>query len=198
MKDIDLTGSHVLVLGKKNTGKSYFTNYLMSISNGPYLSFDPMREHEDYGRDDIVIRPDATRGDDAVQALDDAINFLEENRDTFEWCFVDECNRFHTKGGTLDGAIGALADYNAHYGMGMCMVARRPVQVHTDLRELADWLFVFRLTGQNDVRTLDNISRGLGERAASLNPREFMVVAPSGEYWRHDPIQAKLHHEKGV
>lgn len=198
MKDIDLSGDHVLVLGKKNTGKSYFTNYLMSISSEPYLSFDPMREHEDYGPDDVVIRPSATRGEQAIEDLEDAIEFLEHNRDTFGWVFVDECNRFHSKGGTLDGAIGALADYNAHYGMGMCMVARRPAQVHTDLRELADWLFIFRLTGANDVRALDNIARGLGERAAALDRREFMVVSPDGEYWHHEPIRAQLNHSKGV
>lgn len=198
MKDIDLSDRHTLILGKKNQGKSYFMNYLMSISRQPYLCFDPMREHQDYSDQDLVIEPEHTRGKQAIEDLEDTLDFLRHNRDEFGMAVIDEVNRFHSKGGTLDGAIGELCDFNAHWNLGVMMAARRPASIHTDLRELSEWKFIFRLTGQNDVRTLDGISRGLGERVASLDSREFMVVDPNGSYWKHEPISAKLDHNKGI
>lgn len=195
--EIDLRGKHFMTFGKKDTGKSYFNNWLMSQTSGPYAVFDPLHEHTDYSDEDIIIRPTEIRGEQAVEQLQDAVDFVRHNRSEIDYIFVDEINRFHQKGGQLTGPLGDLVDFSAHYNLAMGGIARRPVQVHTDLRELADYLFIFRLNGISDVRTLDDIARGLGERVASLQPREFMVVHPNGEYEKHSPIQGSLNHNKG-
>lgn len=197
MKDIDLKGKHFMTFGKKNTGKSYFNNFLMSRASRPYACFDPMEEHTDYSDKDVVIRPTERRGDEAVNQLSEAIEFAVENRDEIGYMWVDEVNRFHSKGGQLTGPLADLIDYNAHYDMGVGMIARRPVQVHTDLRELADYTFIFRLSGVSDVRTLDDMAMGLGERVAALEPREFMCLFPDGHYEKMGPINAGLNHDKG-
>lgn len=197
MKDIDLNGKHFMTFGKKNTGKSYFNNWLMSRTSGNYAIFDPLHEHTDYGDDDLCFRPTSTRGEEAHEQLGDFLTYVVENRDHYDFVWIDEINRFHGKGGTLDGPIGDVTDFNAHYGMGVGGIARRPVQVHTDLRDLADFTFVFRLNGVSDVRTLDDMARGLGERAASLDQREFIILFPDGSYRKADPIKDKVRHDKG-
>lgn len=198
MRDVDLVGKHFATFGKKNTGKSFLNNWLMKSATRPYLVFDPLREHTDYTEADLVVIPEYTRGDEANRELQEIIEFAIENRQHFGYIWVDEVNRFHGKGGTLDGPIGDVVDLNAHYNLGVGMIARRPVQVHTDIIELADYLFVFKLTGVNDIRKLDNISSGLGERVATLRQREFMVVYPDGSYSQMNPIRDTVQHSKGV
>jgi DNA helicase HerA-like ATPase len=198
MQEIDLSGKHFLTLGKKNTGKSYFNNWLMSQTSDPYVVFDPMREHTDYRDTDVVIHPTETRGEAANRQLRDVLDWVRDNRQHLGYIWIDEVNRFHSKGGTLDGPLGQLVDLSAHYGLGAGFIARRPVQVHTDLRELADYTFIFRLNGISDIRTLDDMARGLGERAADLDPREFLILYPDGSYKTHSPIGDRIQHEKGV
>lgn len=199
--NIDLRNKQWLTLGKKNTGKSGFNHYLMSKIRGNYAVFDPGKEHFDYKEDDLIVNPSVLRGEEAINQLNDFVDFATDNREVFDYIFVDEINRYHQKGGRLTGALGELVDMSAHYseGLGVGFIARRPTQVHTDLRELSDYLFVFRLTGVNDIRTLDEISSGLGERVANLEDYEFMIVHPNGDYEKHKPIDVSdLRHDKGI
>lgn len=197
---IDLRNKQWLTLGKKDTGKSFFNNNLMANARGNYAVFDPMDEHTDYKDSDVIVVPSVKRGPQAVEQLEDFIDFVTHNRHTFDYVIIDEVNRFHQKGGTLDGAIGELVDLSAHYdeGMGVGFIARKPTQVHVDLRDLSDYLIIFRLTGVGDARVLDEISSGLGERVSQLKPKEFIVVSPDGSYQQYPPIQGNLDHRKGI
>lgn len=195
---MNLSGKQVAVFGKKNMGKSYFTNYLMSKMEGNYACFDPMQEHPDYSENDMVVRPTERRGEEAMKQLSQFVEFAVANRQQFDYIIVDEINRFHSKHGDLAGAIGDLVDFTAHYDMGFIFCARRPVQVHADLQELSDYQFIFRLSGVNDIRRLDGIASGLGERVASLDEHEYYVVKPGGEYELRKPVSATLNHQKGV
>jgi len=194
----DLSGKQVAVFGKKGMGKSYFVNYLMSKMGGNYACFDPMHEHTDYSGGDLIVRPTSRRGDEAKKQLSEFVEFAVENRYQFDYIIVDEINRFHSKRSELDGPIGDLVDFTAHYNVGFIFCARRPVQVHVDLQELSDYQYIFRLSGVNDVRRLDDISSGLGERAAALDEREHITVKPGGRYQVEPPIEATLDHQKGV
>jgi hypothetical protein len=198
MDKADLNGKQVAVFGKKGMGKSYFTNYLMSKMDGHYACFDPMHEHTDYRQDDLVIRPTSRRGEEAIKQLSEFVEFAVQNRYKFDYIVVDEINRFHSKRSELAGPIGDLVDFTAHYDMGFIFCARRPVQVHVDLQELSDYQFIFRLSGVNDCRRLDDISSGLGERAAALDQREYICVQPGGRYSAQRPVDARVNHQKGV
>lgn len=199
--EIDLSNKQWLTLGKKDTGKSGFNHWLMGQMSGNYAVFDPGGEHQDYKNDDLIVRPSVLRGDEAKDQLETFVDNITDMREHFDYVIIDEVNRYHSKGGRLEGALGELVDMSAHYsdGMGVGFIARRPVQVHTDLRELSDYIFCFRLTGVNDIRTLDSISSGLGERVSQLDKYEFMVVEPNGNYFKHDPVDiSKLQHVKGM
>jgi hypothetical protein len=194
----DLSGRQVAVFGKKGMGKSFFCNWLMSKMDGNYACFDPMHEHPDYKQDDLVVRPTTRRGDEAKRQLAEFVEFAVKNRSVFDYIIIDEINRFHDKRSDLAGPIGDLVDFTAHYDMGFIFCARRPVQVHADLQELSDYQFIFRLSGVNDVRRLDDIASGLGERAASLDEREYVAVKPGGKFSIQRPVNERLNHQKGV
>lgn len=198
----DLANSHICVWGKKGTGKSGFINSLMfnlSKTAKNYAAFDPMDEHHDYGQDDrnLVVVPTNRRGEKAKEQLQDVTEFVVHNRERFDYFFVDEINRFHQKGGQLNGPVADIIDYSAHYSMSTVYVARRPSTVHTSVRDLSDWHFVFRLTGSSDVRMLDEIVRGLGEKAARLDKYQFISVSPSGDMTVNDPVDLPPNHSKG-
>jgi hypothetical protein len=195
---VDLSGKQVAAFGKKGMGKSYFCNWLMSRMDGNYACFDPMHEHPDYKQDDLVVRPTTRRGDEAKRQLAEFVEFAVGNRYKFDYIIVDEINRFHDKRSDLAGPIGDLVDFTAHYDIGFIFCARRPVQVHVDLQELSDYQFIFRLSGVNDVRRLDDLSSGLGERAASLEEREYLCVEPGGTWSINRPVNERLDHSKGV
>lgn len=196
----DLRNKQLLVLGKKNMGKSGFINHLMYNMSGNYAVFDPMNEHIDYKQNDFVLVPNVKRGPEAIEQLEDFIDFVIENRDIFDAVFIDEVNRYHQKGGRLTGALGELTDLSAHYneGMSVVFVARKPTQVHVDLRDLADYLFIFRLTGVGDIRILDDIYSGLGEKVANLEDYHYYAVT-SKDIQLQQPIDiTPLQHNKGI
>ena len=66
-------------------------------------------------------------------------------------------------------------------------MARRPVQFHTDIVELADFLFIFRLDGNNDYKYLENLHRGLGDMVRNL-PEYHFAIRHAGEITKHAPI----------
>jgi hypothetical protein len=73
--------------------------------------------------------------------------------------------------------------------MAFGFIARRPVQLNTDLIELADYIFVFRLTGANDVKYLNNLTRNLGDTVQSLGQYEFVIVNPDKTYQVYNPLK---------
>ena len=61
-------------------------------------------------------------------------------------------------------------------------ISRRPCQLNQDLTELADYIFIFRLTGKNDLNYLDEIVTGLGDAVRSLGQFEFVLVHPDKHF----------------
>lgn len=187
MDRIDLRGKQWLTLGLKGRGKSNFNKWLLQ-QRPRHFVFDPMDEYPDsQGYNQYV--PQAKRGDQAVQELDLFIDeVIKENSSKLDYLVVDEVNRFHTKGGTLDGAVGELLDLNRHWDIGVGTIARRPTQVHTDIREMSDYIFIFGLTGRSDMKTLEDMATGLADAVRELGPYQFVMVDPSREIHTMQPV----------
>lgn len=191
MRRIDLKGQQWLTLGVKGAGKSYFTDSLMQRASGKVVIFDPMDEYSDK-RGIYRIVPSEKRGEEAIEQLRETIEFIETNQDEISYFVVDEISRFHQKGGILDDALGQLLDLNRHMDIGIGFIARRPTQVHTDIREMADYLFLFGLRGANDQKMLNEISSGLEssmtEMIEEYPAHSFITVYPSRKYEIMEPI----------
>jgi len=104
---------------------------------------------------------------------------------------IDEANRYcPSKPATLPRAIADLNDYRAHYGLATVYIARRPVQLNQDLTDLANYLFIFRLTGKHDIDYLNDLANGIGDAVAALEPYHYILVNPDRSYSVLSPVQS--------
>lgn len=188
---VDLRGKHWVTLGTKGAGKSHFNKALIQAATGRVVIFDPMDEYPDY--DNVYrVEPNNRRGDKAVEELQKTTEWVEYNKEKIDYFIVDEISRFHQKRGLLDDSLGELIDLNRHWNIGVGFIARRPTQLHTDIREMADYLFIFSLRGANDLAMLDNIAEGLQATTRDMvqnHPQHsFVVVEPDRNYYISPPI----------
>jgi hypothetical protein len=72
--------------------------------------------------------------------------------------------------------------------LGFGVIARRPVQLNTDLIELAHDLFIYRLKGKNDIAYLDELVDGLGAAVLSLKPYYFVHVNEFRDFEVCEPV----------
>tara|TARA_B100000745_G_scaffold299802_1_gene251571 strand:+ start:518 stop:754 length:237 start_codon:yes stop_codon:yes gene_type:complete len=66
-------------------------------------------------------------------------------------------------------------------------------QFNTDITELANHLFFFKLSGKNDWAYMENLHQGLGDAVRSLGPHEFMSLTNGSEMELHSPVDSPKH-----
>jgi len=197
---MELQGNQILVCGLKNSGKSNFVKWLLS-RNPSHLVFDPMNEYRDqWGFNQYI--PESRRGKEAEEELNLFLDqLIKPNQDQLKFCVIEECNRFHTKQGNLDGAIGEIVDVgSSHWNMGTVFISRKITQIHSDIRGLSDYWFIFNLTDSNNVKMLNKkVADGLGDAVKNLDPDGFrcVCVPPNREdYFIMDKVPLQKN-EKG-
>jgi len=106
------------------------------------------------------------------------------NQDKIDYVKVDEVNRYTKSKGTLDGAVGELVDLNRHKGtgegMGVGFTARRPQQVHSDIRELADYIFLFPVAGVSTEEYAADMHKALLPALKQLGKYECVLIDRTG------------------
>jgi len=199
---IDLKGKQILIVGLRNSGKTNFCKWLLNTKLPMHMAFDPMNEYKDkWGYNQYV--PEHRRGEEAKEELElFADQLVEPNKAELDAVAIDECNRFHTKGGELKGPIGEMVDVgSSHWDMLVAFLARKLTQVHTDIRGLSDYWFIFNLTDSNNIKMLNqNVADGLGDAVKALNPDSFecIVVPPERENYFKMSKVPEQNNEKGV
>ena len=182
--DIDLTKKQFVICGLRDSGKSWLTKSIMDTTDA-HLVWDPMGEHEGYH----VYRPTDRESTEELNAF--TRNMVIAWRPAL--VVYDEINRIiEPKPTRLPPALADVVDFGRHWGISVGYVARRPVQFHTDIVELADYLFLFRLTGNNDHKYLESLKTGLGDAVRDL-PKWHFVVYHDGDHYVHAPIAEPKH-----
>lgn len=186
MNGHNLVGKQVGVFGLKNSGKTNFVKWLLKNFYPRSFVFDPMDEYKDeWGFNQYV--PQQKRSQAELEMFIDQV--IKPNKQQIDMMVVDESNRYHTKGGELDGPVAEIIDYGtSHWNLGAIFIARRPVQVHTDILELSEYLFIFRLTGKNDHKRLDNIAPGLSDAVRDLPQYGCVMVKPDRSFEVLQPV----------
>jgi len=70
---------------------------------------------------------------------------------------------------------------------------RRPVQVHSDVLELAGVVFAFQSSGKNDFSYYEDLCVGMGDAVRSLPPYHFAVLQNGRDLSIHAPIEMPAH-----
>ena len=202
---MDLGSKGWAVFGLRGSGKSWFVKSVLE-STPDHLIYDPLKEHTGYSK---YTPSDRTSIEELSKVIEGpvikGVKVTEDNKAMFptrrvgetwkpELFVIDECNRYvYPKPTRLPKPIADLVDYGRHWNLSFGAVARRPVQFHTDLIELADVVFFFHLPGKNDHQYLESLHVGLGDTVRNLPPYHFVGFSHGSEITVHAPIKPPLH-----
>lgn len=178
---IDLTHKRFCILGLQGSGKTELAKHLLRQTT-QHLVYDVLQEYTEFRR---YIPEDRNSADE----LTECVQMLVVKKLKPSLFIIDEANRFcPAKPRLLPLGIAELNDWSRHMGLAWGTICRRPVQLHSDLMELAHCLFIFVLKGKNDRLYLDSILPGLGDKVASLPDYHFAVVNENRNVSLHSPI----------
>lgn len=93
---------------------------------------------------------------------------------------VDESNVVFNKL-TLPPYTKKLVNTLRHEKIDLVVVARRPVDVNITMSELARERYVFRVSGVNDIKRLNDIMMGLGDEALNLGVHDYFHIIDDHE-----------------
>ena len=181
---IDLSNKGWVIFGMRGGGKSWLTEHILD-STPSHLIYDPLNEHKGYNQ---YIPTDR----ESVEELDIFVRHM-----AIKWkprlLAIDEANKYiQPKPNRLPTGIADLVDFARHWKMSFGCIARRPVQFHTDIIELADVVFFFRLRGRNDYQYMNDLMPGLGDKVRGLEKHQF-VMLNDGDMTVHAPIDEPIH-----
>jgi DNA helicase HerA-like ATPase len=185
--NIDLSNVSFCILGVKKSGKSTLANIILNDTGNDALYYDTLGESPLDSPFNFYVPKDRY----SVAELESVIAKItpQKGQDVntfipvYSMFIIDESNRFcPPKPHPLPPAVADLNDQNRHYLMSVGYVARRPSQLNSDLIELSDYLFIFRLTGKNDLIYLDATVKGLGDAVAKLEKFQFVLVHPDKHF----------------
>mgnify|MGYP003471572522 FL=1 len=93
---------------------------------------------------------------------------------------VDESNVVFNKL-SLPPYTKKLVNTLRHEKIDLVVVARRPVDVNITMSELARERYVFRVSGVNDIKRLNDIMQGLGDEALQLGVHDYFHIVDDHE-----------------
>lgn len=190
---MELAAKRFAIIGPQGCGKTVLAHYL-ARQFPTALIIDPLDEYGDMpeGTHRHYLPKNLHYSDASNEEVNQIIGRYVTNgpyaRKVDLW-LVDEASRYFPHSRPLPSRVGWLNDTIRHTGMAWGIVARRLVQLNVDLIELAHYLFLFRMTGKNDLAYADNLSTGLADIIRELPEYHFVSRDPMGNIRVHEPIQ---------
>ena len=181
---LNLKSKSACIFGLPDSGKSTLANFIASRYGTAAFIYDTLHEYPETPFDCYV-----PKNRQSVTELEAVIRRVLASR-RYSLFLIDETNRFcPSKPAPLPPAVADLNDFRAHYELSVIYIARRPVQLNQDLTELAHYLFIFKLTGKNDIQYLNDLASGLGDAVSTLKPYHFVVVFPDRTFAVFNPVK---------
>ena len=181
----DLTNKRFMIVGMQGSGKSVLARSILKQSPASFV-YDVLKEYSGFNRYIVKHRQ---YGPDAVDELNNFVASIVIASGKVRMFVLEEANRYcPPKPHPLPDTILELNDFQRHMDIAFGCICRRPVQIHTDIIELAHYIFCFHLAGKNDVAYLNDLAAGLGDQVAALPEFHFVIVGPNHTYSVHDPV----------
>ena len=186
---IDINNKRFCIFGLQGSGKSVLVKHILSNVRNSFV-YDVLKEHSGHNRylatHRQVKRP--VESDPAIVELNKVVNRIVIGSGQIRLFILEEANRYCRNRYPLPSSILDLNDFQRHDKIAFGCVSRRPVQLNTDIVELAHYLFIYNLAGKNDIDYLESISEGLGETVRKLPPYHFVLVNQDRSYQVHAPV----------
>ena len=136
---LNLQGKRFVIVGLQGTGKTIQAKHILSKFPN-HLVVDFLKEYstKDYKR---YVPTTRERGDALKEEMNTFYRFVAQNKNKIDLCLTDEANRIAPNKGDMPPSLWDLNDFNRHWDITLGFIARRLVQLNTDLVELAHYLF---------------------------------------------------------
>ena len=185
--NVELTRRTWCVLGYKGGGKSILGKTIASRYGLKALYYDTLHEvpHE------AKFNSYQPKNRYNIAELESIIKLIKNGK-YFRMFVIDEANRFcPPKPRPLPEGIADMNDWCRHpqYNLSVGYICRLPVQINTDLIEIADYLFIFQLGGKNTQSYLNDMRSGLGDVVRDLPPFHFVLVYPNRTWIVCNPVK---------
>ena len=186
MLTVDLSGKSTIIAGLKGSGKTNLAKHIASVDPDDVLVYDPLGEfpHYDY------IEPKQSAYPGAAEEFARILN-KEKLRDPsahpYRLLVVDEAARIAPNQKALNRDIAKFNAEHRHIPLGVVWICQRPRQLHVEIVNLADYLFIFRLPGATDATFLDNTARGLSQAVDSLDEFQYVFVDQKRSFFTIEP-----------
>jgi len=182
---IDLHRKTFVLFGLRGTGKSTLANHIANAFKSKCLVYDTLDEVPADAKYDSYI-PKVQNSAAELEILVKSVKISSQ----YELLLIDEANRYcPSKPSPLPPEVADINDQCRHYNLALGYIARRPCQLNQDLTELSDYMFVFHLKGNADIKYLENIAKGLGKAVLECKPFYFIQVNPDRSYKLMQPIK---------
>ena len=186
---IDLSAKSFCIFGLRGTGKSTLLHTILNEFGKHGLYYDTLWESPDDAAYDSYRPKDRYSVAELENIVRSAVPANNTIKPHYRLIAIDEANRFcPPKPAPLPPVIADFNDQLRHYTMTGGYIARRPCQLNQDLTELADYIFIFRLTGKNDLSYLGKLVSGLDIAVSRLANHEFIMVKPDRSFVVCDPV----------
>lgn len=182
--ELDLDGKQFVVLGLPGSGKTTLVRHILH-QEPRHLVYDPNREYNGFR----AYHPaDIGSSHELDWVIERYVKPNAQGQAAHKMFCLDEANLYIPQSGKLRQNILQLAHLRRHWGVAWGVVARRPTNLHTEVREMTNYLLVFRITGLRDRQLLNDWHRGLGDMAGQLKPYHYAVCDGMSEPWVSDPV----------
>lgn len=183
---LSLQGKRFVIVGLQGSGKTIQAKHILS-KFPRHIVVDFLKEYStnDYKRYVPTVRE---RGDALKEEMNTFFRFVANKKSNFDMCLVDEGNRIAPNKGDMPPALWDLNDFNRHWDISLGFIARRPVQLNTDLVELAHYIFIYKLTGKNDKQYLNYLHEGLGDSVEQIQGHQFIFYEAGKGYQLCSPV----------
>ena len=172
---LDLRERRLCIFGLQGSGKTEFGRWITRQAVRPFI-VDPMDQYGDIPHAVTYVPENKVYGDAAVAEINQVVEYMLTLDPRPTLFLIDEANRFCPNKKPLPVQIARLNDESRHMELALCFIARRPVQLNTDLAELAHYLVVFSLAGKNDRQYLNDIADGFGDKVTALPWHDFVIA----------------------
>ena len=174
--DVSGTNKVTVITGLPGTGKSHLIKSVilpkLAKSKKGVVIVDPQMEYT--GKGNVFVYRLSSYAN-AVEEVDALIAFILANKGAIGTLIVDESNVVFNKM-TLSPAAKKLVNTLRHEGVDLIAIARRPTDINITISELARERYIFKTMGVNDVKRLNEIIDGLGDKAKRLSAHDYMHV----------------------
>jgi DNA helicase HerA-like ATPase len=185
--NVDLGSRSAIIAGLRGSGKTNLAKHIAGLDPDAVLIYDPMIQ---YAPGFDVIHPKQKAYPAAAEEFA-RILALEKLADSsshpYRLLIVDEAARIAPNQKALNRDIAKFNAEHRHYPLGVVWIAQRPRQLHVEIVNLADYLFIFRLPGATDHTFLENTARGLAEAVESLEEFQYVFVDQRRSFYTIKP-----------